>query len=83
VDHSVVPGAARQQDAGQGGHGNHRAHARKRRAKPLGALKAIPWVQAIGGARALWLAMTIVALLMLVFLAAGPVVNINHLSVTF
>ena len=64
-------------------HGVHAVRPRKRRKRPPDALKAIRWVQAISGARAILLAIAIVALLFLAFLAAGPVVNINHLSVTF
>jgi len=48
----------------------------------LGASKAIPWLRAIGGTRTLWLVLAVVVLLLLVFIAAGPVVNINHVTIS-
>lgn len=46
----------------------------RQRKKPSG------WV-AIGGARAIWLAIAIIVVLLLVFLAAGPVVNVHDVFI--
>jgi hypothetical protein len=56
--------------------------ARRRRARSRRPSIPIPWRSAFGGSRALWIVLAVIALVLLVFLAAGPVVNINHFSIT-
>ena len=82
LSQSLSESLSQQHRVGQGGQVVPVVHRRKRRRRSKGAQKAPPWLRTIGGSRVLWLAIVAIAVLLLVVLA-GPVINVNHLSVTF